>query len=377
MKSSLAISAVTALSAWFAFAEPTVSDLKVTPIAPWGLALEYTVSGAVADDADMPLMVTAASDGKVYTAKNLTGDTAWSNGAHRVAWNMAKDGITATVANGTVSVSYSPRYCVIDLSGGANATNYPVSYLDAEPSGGFNTLEYKTTKLVLKCLPAGTFIMGDDQTNEAHRVTLTKPFYMGLFEVTQKQWSLVKGSNPSYCLGDARPVEEVSYDMIRGSSKGAKWPASNAVDASSFLGRLRARTGIDFDLPTEAQWEYVCRAGTTTRYSYGDTANGDSMWYDGNSSSQTHEAGTKKPNPWGFYDLHGNVWEWCLDWYGDWYWLSYGTDPKGSSSGSSRVRRGGAWDSGAAYCTSSFRGRSDPSSEYNDYGFRLVRTLSD
>ena len=376
MKSSLAISAVTALSVWCAFAVPTVSDLKVTPIAPWGLALEYTVSGAVAGDADMPLMVTAASDGKVYTAKSLTGDTAWSNGAHRVAWNMAKDGITATVANGTVSVvSYCPRYCVIDLSGGANATNYPVSYLDAEPSGGFNTLEYKTTKLVLKRVAAGTYIMGIYQTNEAHRVTLSKPFYMGLFEVTQKQWSLVKGSNPSNFEGDARPVAEVSYNMIRGSSEGAKWPASNAVDASSFLGKLRTRTGLVFDLPTEAQWEYVCRAGTTTIYSYGDTENRDYMWCSSGYSSSSYlpcEVGTKKPNPWGFYDLHGNVWEWCLDWYGDRYLLSYGTDPNGSSSGSCRVYRGGGCNSGAIYCTSSDRNYYGPSHGSDYLGFRLV-----
>lgn len=373
MKSSLAISAVTVLSAWCAFAEPTVSDLKVTPIAPWGLALEYTVSGAVAGDADMPLMVTAASDGKVYTAKSLTGDTAWSNGAHRVAWNMAKDGITATVANGTVSVSYSPRYCVIDLSGGANATNYPVSYLNAEPSGGFNTLEYKTTKLVLKCLPAGTYIMGENQADESHRVTLTKPFFMGLFEMTQKQWPLVMGSNPSNFEGDARPVEKVSYNMIRGSSEGAKWPASNVVDASSFLGKLRARTGLVFDLPTEAQWEYVCRAGTTTRYSYGDTANGDYMWYHDNAGSQTHGVGTMKPNPWGFYDLHGNVCEWCLDWKGP---LEYGTDPEGpSTAGTFRALRGGDWTDGASYpyyCASYYRRFNNPSCEFIYYGFRLV-----
>ena len=371
MKSSLAISAVTVLSAWCAFAEPTVSDLKVTPIAPWGLVLEYTVSGAVAGDADMPLMVTAASDGKVYTAKSLTGDTAWSNGAHRVAWNMAKDGITATVANGTVSVSYCPRYCVIDLSGGANATNYPVSYLDAEPSGGFNTLEYKTTKLVLKRVAAGAYIMGSDQTNEAHRVTLTKPFYMGLFEMTKKQWSLVKDWTPSESIrnDDVHPCEGVSCRMIRGSSEGAKWPASNAVDASSYLGRLRARTGLVFDLPTEAQWEYVCRAGTTTKYSYGDAANGAYMWYSDNAGSRAHEVGTKLPNPWGFYDLHGNVSEWCLDWSGI---LAYGKDPKGSSSGSYRVIRDGNWDDSVGYSASSRRNSGDPWYEDYGYSFRLV-----
>lgn len=361
------------LSAWCSFAAPTISDVKVTPIAPWGMAIDYTVSGAVAEDANVPLVVTATGGGKTYTAISLTGDTRCVNGAHRVYWNLAKDGVTATVANSTVSIDFS-IYCIIDLSGGANAKSYPMSYVCSEPSGGFNATAYKTTKLVLKRISSGSYIMGNDQADESHRVTLTKPFYMGLFEVTQKQWSLVMGSNPSKFSGETRPVERVSYDDIRGASQGAKWPASNAVDASSFLGKLRARTGLVFDLPTEAQWEYVCRAGTTTTYSYGNSVNGDYMWYSGNASSQTHDVGTKKPNPWGFYDLHGNVVEWCLDWYGS---LSYGTEPKGSSSGSGRVRRGGSWNGDAGHCTSTYRTINGPSSEDGYLGFRLVRALSD
>ena len=163
--------------------------------------------------------------------------------------------------------------------------------------------------------------------------------------------------------------------MIRGSSAGAGWPSSSAVDASSFLGKLRVRTGLDFDLPTEAQWEYACRAGTTTTYSYGDSAKGSYMLYSSNSSSKSHEVGTKSPNPWGLYDMHGNVAEWCLDWYAS--SLTGGTDPKGSSSGSSRVNRGGGWGYGASYCASSIRNYLIPSSEYNVIGFRLVRTLSE
>lgn len=118
------------------------------------------------------------------------------------------------------------QYCVIDLSAGSSAANYPITYLAEEPQGGFNVDEYKTTKLVLKRIKSGSFIMGDDQTDESHKVTLTLPFYMGVFEVTQKQWSLVMGSNPakSYGVGDSYPVYNVSYDMIRGSSEGAKWP---------------------------------------------------------------------------------------------------------------------------------------------------------
>ena len=255
---------------------------------------------------------------------------------------------------------------VVDLFGGPSATSYPVTYLSETPSGGFNTDEYKTTKLVLRCLETGPIPTRD--------ATITKPFYVGLFEVTQKQWSLVMGDNPSSFSGDKRPVEGVSYNAIRGSSLGSQWPASNAVDSDSFLGKLRARTGIDFDIPTEAQWEYACRAGTSTTYSYGNSANGYYMWYYSNSSSQSHEVGTKQPNVWGLYDMHGNLLEWCLDWLGS---SLSGNDPVGSSSGYSRVLRGGGWDILDRYCTSSDRHYYySPSYSDNNNGFRLVRTLS-
>ena len=353
-------------------ATPAVSDLKVTPIEPIGLAIDYNVSGATEDDlARYQLNISMSAGGMNYLPQTLIGATNCVNGAHRVYWNVAKDGITLGETDLNVMVTYKhiPCYCVIDLSNGSEASGYPVTYLDAPPSGGFNTTEYKTTKLVLKRVDAGTFKMGNSKV-----VTLTKAFYMGLYEVTQKQWELVMGSNPSYYSGEANPVEKVSYNMIRGSSEGAKWPAANSVDSTSFLGKLRARTGIDFDLPTEAQWEYTCRAGTTTTYSYGDSANGDYMWYYDNSSDDSpKEVGTKKANPWGFYDMHGNVWEWCLDWYGS--SLSGGEDPVGSSSGSYRVLRGGSWFNDASICTSSYRLSHSPSGYNGSYGFRLSRTL--
>ena len=306
----------------------------------------------------------------------FTGWATSASGAKTYNDKQSVSNLTAT-AGATVNLyaSWVPAtYCVIDLSAGANASSYPVTYLAEPPSGGFNVDAYKTTKLVLKRIEAGSFIMGSNQTNESHRVTLTKPFYMGLFEVTQKQWQLVTGSNPSYFSDDKRPVEKVSYNAIRGSSNGAQWPSSNAVDSSSFLGKLRARTGLDFDLPTEAQWEYACRAGTTTTYSYGNSASGNYMWYSSNSSDQTHEVGTKSPNPWGLYDMHGNVWEWCLDRHNN--TLSYGTDPKGPSSGSRRVSRGGGWSDSASFCTSSGRSTDDPSGASDSIGFRLSRALN-
>ena len=292
-------------------------------------------------------------------------------------------------------------YCVIDLSAGSNASKYPVSYLAAEPKGGFNTDEYKTTKLVLRRIEPGKFTMGGQ-----YEVTLTKPFYCGIFEVTQKQCELVTGGNPSKYKGDMRPVETVSWNAIRGNSVTYNWPGSANVDSSTFMGKIQVRTGLNFDLPTEAQWEYACRAGTTSKYNNGGDSETDLKKLgrfvlnqkargnkargikESDESFAKHESdgkggcleahtvvGSYVPNAWGLYDMHGNVWEWCLDWKGR---LSDGvTDPQGSSSGSYRMIRGGCWGSYADKCTtSSSRGSLRPSGDSDNFGFRLVRTLS-
>ena len=356
-----------------AFAEMTIRDLKATSIDPLGLAIDYNVSGAEAIDAMRSIKVEMTVGDKTYTAKNLVGAIQCVNGSHRVYWNMAEDGLSIDTTEASVAVSYEAGdgalYCVIDLSNGAeDGVTYPVTYLDAEPSGGFNTTEYKSTKLVLKRVDTGSFMMQGSTS-----VTLTKPFYMGIYEVTQKQWELVMESNPANFTDAVKPVEFVSYDDIRGSSNGAMWPTTNAVDASSFLGKLRKRTGIDFDLPTEAQWEYTCRAGTTTVFSYGNSANDDYMWYSNNSSLETHEVGTKKPNPWGFYDMHGNVWEWCLDWDASSFWA--GENPEGATSGSQRVARSGCWVNDESCCTSSKRASASASFANQNCGFRLSSTI--
>ncbi len=323
----------------------------------------------------------------------------------RIASTPFADSFSASAAVGSgraANVSDAPRggvpsnalYCVIDLSAGPDASKYPVSYLAAEPKGGW-TDEYKTTKLVLRRIEPGTFKMGGE-----HKVTLTKPFYCGVFEVTQKQYELVTDNNPSKYKGDMRPVENVSWNMIRGDSSTYDWPSSVNVDSSTFMGKLQARTGLTFDLPTEAQWEYACRAGTTSKYNNGGDTEADlkklgrfalnqkaRCWKEPDESFARHEpdgkggcldghtvVGSYQPNAWGLYDMYGNVWEWCLDWYGD--LASGGTEPVGSSSGANRVRRGGSWDNGAVRCTSSIRGNSFPSSVLSSFGFRLARTLS-
>ena len=338
---------------------------------PWGVGISYEVSGTFASVTPFLVMVTDRTSGVTYTAaaSALSGDMGTAAGKHQLVWDLDKQGIKLQSTNVVFTVMIAPLYCVVDLSGGANASSYSVTYMDTPPSGGFNTDTYKTTKLVLRRIEPGTFKMGGST-----QTTLSKPYYVGLFEVTQKQYELVTGSNPSGFSSDKRPVENVSWNTIRGNSSTYNWPGSSAVDANSFIGRIQKRTGLAFDLPTEAQWEYACRAGTTTTYSYGNNADGNYMWYSSNSSSQTHEVGTKQPNPWGLYDMHGNVWEWCLDWYGT---LSGGTDPKGSSSGSRRVWRGGSWDYGAGACSSSYRDYYKPSDAYSLIGFRLVRTLSE
>lgn len=356
--------------------EIRIEDVRATPVAPWGrIVVDYTVIGTLPTDAANYVAIVTASNrttGTVYVGGVTEGETSLALGAHRVWWNTRIAGLRETAEAVDVNVSYmhmeSMGYCVIDLSNGSGAKSYPVLYFPNMSAEGWPD-EYKTTKLVLRYIPEGSFIMGGGSSDESRRVTLTKPFYMGVFEVTQKQWGLVMGSSG----GDSYPAS-VSYNDIRGSSSGARWPASAAVDASSFLGKLRAKTGLDFDLPTEAQWEYACRAGTMTAYYWGDAMDGAYAWYSGNSGSKTHPVGTKLPNAWGLYDMSGNVWEWCRDWYGT---LAYGTDPVGSASGSTRVLRGGSWYSNSGYCTSSYKDVSGPSYRYDFLGFRLVRVLSD
>ena len=359
--------------------------------SPWNgkVNISYTVTGDIAGIAKerglaTSLKVTATDNtsNETYTAMALSGDLGLSAGPHSLVWDMTEDNIDLIPTNFVFCVSCEKTlalYCVVDLTEGSNATSYPVTYLAEQPSGGFNTDEYKTTKLVLRRIEPGTYMM-----QNSSNVTLTKPFYIGLFEMTQKQYQLVMGNNPSYYSGDNRPVDAVNYNTLRGSSNGAKWPSSSGVDSGSFMGKFQVRTGLAFDLPTEAQWEYACRAGTTSSYNNGGNDESDLRElgrYNGNTTDgkggfTTHTTvGSYEANAWGLYDMHGNIMEWCLDWVGT---RSYGTDPKGPSSGSYRIARGGSWWRDAAGCTSSNwykRNPSDTNYEYG-YGFRLVRTLS-
>lgn len=269
-------------------------------------------------------------------------------------------------------------YCVIDVSGGPSAASYPVSYLDTEPVNGWGT-EYKTTKILLRRCEAGKYRMQNNKD-----VTLTKPFYMGVFTITQKQYLQVMGTNPTESgrRGNLRPVE-VSWNVLRGNSSTYNWPTVKTVDPNTFVGKIRAKTGLAFDLPTEAQWEYACRAGTDSNYGNGGGGDNDLRLMGHSWSSDSVNVGLYVPSFWGLYDMHGNVGQWCLD-YSDGYNSDPAVDYVGAESGSSRSIRGYYGRSGYYYATSFYRYGGDPSSDrYNYYGgstplgFRLSRTLAE
>ena len=225
----------------------------------------------------------------------------------------------------------------------------------------------------MKLVKAGTFMMGatpemrsDDLEGivacsdefPVHKVTLTKDYYMGETQVTQALWQAVMGENPSEFKGDdQRPVESVSWN-----------------DCQDFIEQLNRITGEHFRLPTEAEWEFAARSGNESkgcRYA-GSNDLDEVAWYDGNSNSQTHQVATKQPNELGLYDMSGNVWEWCADWFGkDYYQSSPEVDPQGPASGPFRVLRGGSWSDFAWLCRLSLRSVNDPEFRCIDFGLRL------
>ena len=246
--------------------------------------------------------------------------------------------------------------------------------------GDRKVIPVKGVDYAFRWCPAGKFTMGSPTSElgrfdneKQHQVTLTKGFWMLETQVTQEMWQSVMGENPSSFEDSKKlPVEMVSWN-----------------DCQEYIEKLNslkvAPAGYKFSLPTEAQWEYACRAGTTTALNNGKNLTGAEWetvcpnlsevgWYGRNSGSKTHEVGLKKANAWGLCDMHGNVWEWCLDWYGDYPGGSV-TDPTGPTTGSSRVLRGGSWGSSAWYCRSASRNFNDPANRDVSFGVRpaLVR----
>jgi formylglycine-generating enzyme required for sulfatase activity len=219
-------------------------------------------------------------------------------------------------------------------------------------------------------IPSGTFMMGSPEDepgrfdNETfHEVTLTQGFYMQTTQVTQGQWKGVMGNNPSrFKDNDDCPIENVSWNNVQ-----------------EFIGKIKEKEGKIYRLPTEAEWEYACRAGSKTQYYFGSSKKllSEYAWH-GNFFTifgRTHPVATKKPNAWGLYDMHGNVCEWCEDLYSN-YPSGSVTDPMGPSNGSYRVFRGGGWFSLARYCRSAYRNRWKPDYRDDYVGFRLLLKMS-
>jgi formylglycine-generating enzyme required for sulfatase activity len=201
----------------------------------------------------------------------------------------------------------------------------------------------------------------DGASNEkpVHKVRISQRFYLGKYPVTQAQWEAVMGTHPSQFTGDHnRPVDVVSWE-----------------ETQEYIGRLNMREGgAGYRLPTEAEWEYACRAGAQTAYSFGDDPSQLDVygWYANNSGFMSHPVGQRKPNAWGLYDMHGNVWEWVQDSYRA-YAPEPVTNPQGPASGSDRVFRGGGWRSDARHCRSAYRGDGAPGHRAGYRGFRLLR----
>ncbi len=215
-------------------------------------------------------------------------------------------------------------------------------------------------------IPAGTFQMGasdagahsDEQP--VHRVTISRPFYLSTHEVTQRQWLAVMETNPSFFKGDNMPVEQLPW-----------------YDITLFIHRLNQREKTaSYRLPTEAEWEYAARAGTQTAYSFGDDVSQlpTYAWFKANTTKKPRAVGQRAPNPWGLYDMHGNVWEWVQDGYGP-YLPQAVTDPVGSEDVSHRIIRGGSWIDTAEKCRSSYRLYRHPVDRDGTIGFRLLKIV--
>ena len=296
-----------------------------------------------------------------------------------------------------------PKYLVVDLAGGPRALSYPVQTLEAVPAKGWGEA-YKGRYLVLRRIEAGRFLMGEQKQTvryemgariltvhlgtewrqeTVHPVSLTRAYYIGVFELTQAQWCAVMGPRTFADFpGPNHPANRLSYEALRGAGSGAQWPDVDTPDPESFLGRLRAKTGLAFDLPTEAQWEYACRAGTSTHlYTGRNLEMGEKdpgldklgrYYYNGGEKHGTAPVGSYPPNGWGLYDLYGNVEEWCLDRQQRDLGTAEAVDPVGPRTGLYHALRGGSWFDSAQSCRSAARNFYFPTCDSVYFGARLV-----
>ena len=441
MKHMMQLSAVLLSAAVFANpADPQISNVRLQQDS---ITRRVTIKYDLDEEAvvTMDVLTNGVSIGGA-NIQAVTGDCfkrVVAGNDHVVMWNPYLSWPDQRFGAGVVSVRMTawaldntPDYMVVDITSTA-ATNTQCYYpsVDYLPGGILSNQNYRTTKIVMRKIMAKDieWTMGSttletkrDAAREApHQATLTNNYYIGVFPVTQAQWDLIQPSStaPSYFNNAAdramRPVELVCYNEIRNSANDSanstyNWP--HDPNPSSFLGKLRTKTGIDFDLPGEAQWEFAARAG-----------NGDTKWGDGSGILNTDKdenldllgryernggmvqsgssyanpaqscgatngtaiVGSYAPNDWGLYDTAGNVWEWCLDWYADDITGIGGkvnidqstpanTLSGNPTSGTTRVRRGGSWSGVAGTCRPANRHYFDPSKRYSNGGFRLLCT---
>jgi formylglycine-generating enzyme required for sulfatase activity len=342
--------------------------------------LTYSVSDAAGNEVNATRTVTVSDT--TDPVVTLLGDANVTH-AKDVAWvdpgATASDTLDGNLTNqvtitGTVDVNssgaYVLTYSVSDGAGNDSNVTRTVTVADIHVVPSASNLE-------MLWVEPGTFTMGSPTseagrgTNETeHTVTLTNGFYLGKYEVTQAQYEAVMTGNsnslsatPSEWPGNAnRPVEKVSWDDVQ-----IFLTRLNAAEQAA--GRLPA--GWSYVLPTESEWEYACRAGTTTAYSWGATIAASNANYDASGISQTRDVGQYAANPWGFFDMHGNVWEWTADWYQAAYPSGNVTDPTGPASGSNRVHRGGSWNNTGTVLRSAKRSSNSPGSRFLSLGFRV------
>ncbi len=372
-----------------------VTNIEVKPRYPWnGLVdIVYSINWNEVDLNGEPFEVRVEFEGydtvldKTFVMKSMSGDGVnapitrdpdKTGGTYKATWNAAKDYPTINSSAFQVKIHASiPLYMVVDLSEGKSAEKYPVRYTGEAPDISKDTC--RTTELWLRRIPAGKFIMGSPEdelgrNNDEvqHEVTITKPYYIAIFELTGYQ-ALQIGSG--YGSNSCVPFNNyVNITSIR------NWSALYKENTTGCLGLLSRKTGLVFELPTEAEWEYACRAGTTTALNSGKnliqkTGNDDNLNEVGNysprgsdGSNSLKKVGSYKPNAWGLYDMHGNAWEWCFDGYGE-YENHAVNDPIKSDVGNYRVIRGGSLYCYPSSCRSASRNKADSgTSMYQNYG---------
>lgn len=390
MKTVFSASVVLAVSALFA--SPVVDNVKVSLSLPSSIEIEYDIAGSE------PAIVTlSASTNGVQVSDSrlvsLSGDVCRRivpGRGKKIHWAVGKDWPDADIKNDLVitvrawPLSSPPPYMAVDLTIVSNVFFYSSAQ---SVFGGVTNRMYKTTMMLMRRIPAAEiqWLMGapSSETTSAsenpHLVTLSSDYYMMVYPLTQHQWKLFNSTKKFNFSGDETlPAESFSWTNLRGRrADGYNWPVDgHKVNAESLLGKMRRLTGMELDLPTEAQWEYACRAGSSAPFANDQMSIGNLGWY--NTTNRTVEVGMKDCNEWGLYDMHGNVHEMCLDWYQE-KLTGPDRDPEGptvsadtSYTVNTFVLRGGAYNSNPSDCRSAKRRNFTSAEFHKSFGCRLA-----